>query len=87
MEACLFTKIVNLLSRISSKIDLCGATGHDQGDGSRLAAAVGSEAVSKVEAAAAGWQRHQQWCWRKHLDGNDGDNLQQRLQQGPGIAG
>ena len=31
IDACLFTKIVFLLSRIATKIDFCGATGHDHG--------------------------------------------------------
>ena len=31
IDACLFTEIVFLLSRIATKIDFCGATGHDHG--------------------------------------------------------
>ncbi len=31
IDACLFTKIDFLLSRMSTKIDFCGATGHDHG--------------------------------------------------------
>ena len=31
IDACLLTKIVFLLSRMLTKIDFCGATGHDHG--------------------------------------------------------
>jgi hypothetical protein len=31
IDACLLIKIVFLLSRVSTKIDFCGATGHDNG--------------------------------------------------------
>jgi hypothetical protein len=31
IDACLFTKIDFLLSRMLTKIDFCGATGHDRG--------------------------------------------------------
>jgi hypothetical protein len=31
IDACLLTKIDFWLSRISTKIDFCGATGHDHG--------------------------------------------------------
>ncbi len=51
-----------------------------------MAAAAETETASTAEAAAIGWRRHHQWCWRKHWDNNDGNNRQQRLQRGLGIA-
>ena len=51
-----------------------------------VAAAVETETALTSEAAAAGWQRHRQWQWRKHQDNNDAINWQLRLQCGPGIA-
>jgi hypothetical protein len=40
-----------------------------------------------TEAAAAGhWRLWRQWWWQKQWDNNDGNNWQQRLQCGPGIA-
>jgi hypothetical protein len=40
IDACLLSKIVFLLSRMSTKIDFCGETGHDHG-GWQVAAADG----------------------------------------------
>ncbi len=51
-----------------------------------MAAAAETETASMAEAATVGQRRHHQWHWRKHWDNNDGNNRQQRLQSGPGIA-
>ena len=50
-----------------------------------MAAAVETETVSTAEAVAVGWRRHQQWRRRKR-DNNDGNDWQQRLWRGLGIA-
>jgi hypothetical protein len=65
IDACLLVKIVFLLSRMSTKIDSCGATGHDHG-GWQVAAAAVTETTSTPEAAAVGRRRHRQWRRRKH---------------------
>jgi hypothetical protein len=76
IDACLLINIVFLLSRMLTKIDFCGATGHDHG-GWQVAAAVVTETTSTAEAAAVGRRRHRQWRRRKHMhrvvvdDGND----------------
>ena len=46
IDACLLSKIVFLLSRMSTKIDFCGATGHDHG-GWQVAAADGDGTKTK----------------------------------------
>jgi len=76
IDACLLIKIVFLLSRISTKIDFCRATGHDHGSWQVAAAAV-TETTSRTEAAAVGRRRHRQWRRRKHkhrivVDDGDG---------------
>ena len=87
IEACLFTKILYMLIRISPKIDLYGAASGHGHDGSRLvAAAAETETTSKAESVAMGQQRHQQWWRRKNRDDTYGDYMQQRLRLGPGIT-
>jgi hypothetical protein len=83
--ACLLTKIVFLSSRMSTKIDFCGATGYDHG-GWQVAAAAETETTSTAEAAAVGQWRHRQWRRRKHRDNNDGDDRRRRLRRRPGIT-
>ena len=85
IDACLLVKIVFLLSRMSTKIDFCGATGHDHG-GWQVAAAAETETTSTAEAAAVGRWRHRQWRRRKHRDNNDGDDRWRRLRRRPGIT-
>ena len=77
IDACLLTKIVFLLSRISTKIDFCGATGHDHGSW-QVAAAAETETTLTADAAAVGRRRHRQWRRRKHRDNNDGEDPQRR---------
>jgi hypothetical protein len=83
IDACLFTKIGFLLSRMSTKINFCGITGHDRG-GWSVAAAMETETIS-AKAVAIGWRKHQQWRRRK-WDNNDGNDRQRRPRRGPGIA-
>ena len=75
IDACLLVKIVFLLSRMSTKIDFCGATGHH--GGWQVAAAAVTETTPTAEAAAVGRRRHRQWRRRKHrhrvvVDDGDG---------------
>ena len=75
IDACLLVKIVFLLSRMSTKIDFCGATGHH--GGWQVAAAAVTETTPSAEAAAVGRRRHRQWRRRKHrhrvvVDDGDG---------------
>jgi hypothetical protein len=63
IDACLLVKIVFLLSRMSTKIDFCGATGHH--GGWQVAAAAVTETTSTAEAAAVGGRRHRQRQWRR----------------------
>ena len=66
IDACLLVKIVFLLSRMLTKLEFCGVTGHDHGSWQVAAAAV-TETTSTVEAAAVGGRRHRQWWRRKHM--------------------
>ena len=52
IDACLFTKIDFLLSRMSTKIDFCGATGHDHG-GWQVAAADGDGTTTTITTTMA----------------------------------
>jgi len=52
IDACLFSKIVFLLSRMSTKIDFCGATGHDHG-GWQVAAANGDGTTTTITTTMA----------------------------------
>ena len=87
IDACLLTKIVFLLSRMSIQIDFCRATGHDHGSW-QVAAAEETETTSTADAAAVGRRRHRQWQWwrRKHRDNNDGEDRQRRQRCRSGIT-
>ena len=52
IDACLLSKIVFLLSRMSTKIDFCGATGHDHG-GWQVAAADGDGTTTTITTTMA----------------------------------
>jgi hypothetical protein len=67
-----------------TKIDFCGATGHDHG-GWLVATAAETKTALTAEAAAVGRRTHHQWRWRKHRDNNDGNDRLRRLQRGLGI--
>jgi len=59
IPVCLISKIVFLLSRMSTKLDFCKATGHYHG-GWWVAAAAETEATLTAGTAADGGRRHRQ---------------------------